>query len=48
MSRLIFVLGLTGSLARAAQAEGVENLPAAIAIKGSVPLARLQAAGAQI
>jgi hypothetical protein len=48
MSRLIFVLGLTGSLASAAQAEGVENLPAAIAVKGSVPLARLQAAGAQI
>jgi hypothetical protein len=48
MSRLIFVLGLMGSLASAAQAEGVENLPAAIAIKGSVPLARLQAAGAQI
>jgi hypothetical protein len=48
MSRLIFVLGLMGSLASAAQAEGVENLPAAIAIKGSVPLAQLQAAGAQI
>jgi hypothetical protein len=48
MSRLIFVLGLIGSLASAAQAEGVENLPASIAIKGSVPLAQLQAAGAQI
>jgi hypothetical protein len=39
---------LMGSLASAAQAEGVEYLPAAIAVKGSVPLARLQAAGAQI
>ena len=48
MTRLIFVLGLMGSLASAAQAEGVENLPAAIGIKGSVPLAQLQAAGAQI
>jgi Protein of unknown function (DUF3455) len=48
MSRLIFVLGLMGSLASTAQGEGVENLPAAIAIKGSVPLAQLQAAGAQI
>jgi hypothetical protein len=48
MTRLIFVLGLMGSLASAAQAEGVENLPAAIAIKGSVPLEQLQAAGAQI
>ena len=37
MTRLIFVLALMGSLAAAAQAEGVENLPAAIAVKGSVP-----------
>ena len=48
MSRLIFVLALMGSLAAAAQAESLENLPAAIAVKGSVPLAHLQAAGAQI
>jgi hypothetical protein len=48
MSRLILVLGLMGSLVAAAQAEGLENLPAAIAVKGSVPLAQLQAAGAQI
>jgi hypothetical protein len=48
MIRLLFSLALMGSLASAAQAEGVENLPAAIAIKGSVPLAQLQAAGAQI
>ncbi len=47
MSRLIFVLGLMGSLA-AAQAEGVENLPAAIAVKAGVPVAQLHAAGAQI
>ena len=48
MSRLIFVLALMGSLAAAAQAESLENLPPAIAIKGGVPLAQLQAAGAQI
>jgi Protein of unknown function (DUF3455) len=48
MTRLIFVLALMGSLASAAQAEGVGILPAAIAIKGSVPVAQLQAAGAQI
>ena len=48
MTRLAFVLALMGSLAAAAQAESLENLPAAIAIKGSVPLAQLQAAGAQI
>jgi hypothetical protein len=48
MSRLIFVLALMGPLAAAAQAESLENLPAAIAVKGSVPLAQLQAAGAQI
>jgi hypothetical protein len=48
MTRPVFVLALMGSLASAAQAESLENLPAAIAMKGSVPLARLQAAGAQI
>jgi hypothetical protein len=46
MTRLAFVLALMGSVA-AAQAEGVENLPATIAVKG-VPVAELQAAGAQI
>jgi hypothetical protein len=48
MSRLILVLGLTGALASAAQAEGIGNLPAAIAVKGSDPVAQLQGAGAQI
>jgi len=47
MRRLVFILALTGSLA-AAQAEGVENLPATIAVKAGVPVAQLQAAGAQI
>jgi hypothetical protein len=47
MNRLILILPLMGSLA-AAQAEGPENLPAAIAVKGGVPLAQLRAAGAQI
>jgi hypothetical protein len=47
MTRLVFVLALMGSAA-AAQAEGVENLPATIAVKAGVPIARLQAAGAQI
>ena len=37
MSRLIFVLGLMGSLASAAQAEGVGNLPETIAVKAGVP-----------
>jgi hypothetical protein len=48
MIRLVFVLALVGTLASAAQAEGVENLPASVAIKGSVPVAQLQAAGAQV
>jgi Protein of unknown function (DUF3455) len=48
MTRLVFVLALTGSLAAAAQAEGVENLPATIAVTAGVSVARLQAAGAQI
>ena len=48
MTRLVFVLALTGLFAGAAQAEGVDNLPAAIAIKGGVPVAQLQGAGAQI
>jgi hypothetical protein len=48
MSRPILVLGLIGALASAAQAEGIGNLPAAIAVEGSVPVARLQGAGAQI
>jgi hypothetical protein len=48
MTRLVFVLALMGSVAGAAQAEGVENLPATIAIKDGVPVAQLQAAGAQI
>jgi hypothetical protein len=48
MTRLAFVLALMGSLAAAAQAEGVQNLPASIAVKAGVPVAKLQAAGAQI
>jgi Protein of unknown function (DUF3455) len=48
MTRPVFVLALMGSLAAAAQAEGVENLPATIAVAAGVPVARLQAAGAQI
>ena len=47
MTGLVFVLALMGSAA-AAQAEGVEDLPAAIAVKAGVPIARLQGAGAQI
>ena len=47
MTRLVFALALMGPLA-AAQAEGVENLPATIAVKAGVPVAQLQAAGAQI
>jgi hypothetical protein len=48
MTRLFFVLPLVGSLASAAQAQGVENLPATIAVKAGIPVAQLQAAGAQI
>ena len=48
MTRPVFVLALMGSLAAAAQAEGVENLPATLAVKAGVPVAQLQAAGAQI
>jgi hypothetical protein len=48
MTRLLFTFALMGSLAAAAQAEGVENLPARIAIKAGVPVAQLQAAGAQV
>ena len=48
MTRPVFVLALMGSLAGAAQAEGIENLPATIAIKGGVPLAQVRGAGAQI
>ena len=48
MIRLVLIVALVESLAAAAQAESLENLPAAIAIKGSVPVAQLQAAGAQI
>jgi Protein of unknown function (DUF3455) len=47
MIRLLFTLALMGSLA-AAQAEGVQNLPATIAVEAAVPVAQLQAAGAQI
>jgi Protein of unknown function (DUF3455) len=45
---LLFSLALIGSVAAAAQAEGVENLPASIAVKAGVPVAQLRAAGAQI
>jgi hypothetical protein len=48
MTRPVFVLALLGSFGAAAHAGGVENLPAAIAVKASVPVAQLQAAGAQI
>src|SRR6202142_801300 len=48
MEKLLFSLALIGSLAAAAQAEGVENLRASIAIKAGVPVAQLRAAGAQI
>jgi hypothetical protein len=48
MKKTLFMLAVLGSLACAAQAEGVENLPAPIAIKGGVPIAQLRAAGAQI
>ena len=44
---MVFVAALMGSLA-AAQAEGLENLPATIAVKAGVPLAQVQGAGAQI
>jgi Protein of unknown function (DUF3455) len=48
MTKLALVLALTGFIPGAAQAQGVDNLPAAIAVKAGVPVARLQAAGAQI
>jgi Protein of unknown function (DUF3455) len=48
MIRLAFVLALVGSFVATAQAEGVENLPPTIAVKDGVPVAQLQAAGAQI
>jgi Protein of unknown function (DUF3455) len=44
----VFVLALTQSLAAGAQGQGVENLPATLAVSGGVPVAKLQAAGAQI
>ena len=47
MNKLVFALASMGSLA-AAQAEGVQNLPASIAIKAGVTLAQLQGAGAQV
>lgn len=42
ITNLLFILASTGSLAAAAQAEGVENLPASIAIKAGVPAGQLQ------
>jgi hypothetical protein len=48
MEKLLFSLALMGPLAAAAQAEGVENLPASTAVKAGVPVAQLRAAGAQI
>jgi hypothetical protein len=48
MTRLVFVLALMGQFAAAAQADGVDSLPATIAVKAGVPVAQLQAAGAQI
>jgi hypothetical protein len=48
MNRLLFVLALLGPFAGAARAEGIDNLPTSIAIKAGVPVAKLQAAGAQI
>jgi Protein of unknown function (DUF3455) len=47
MTKTAFLLALISSLATA-QAEGVENLPSAIAIKGGVPVAQIQGVGAQI
>src|ERR1700685_3931338 len=44
MKRLVFVLALTGSLATDARADDA----ATIAVKDGVPVAQLQAAGAQI
>ena len=48
MTRFVLALILIASLATAAQAEGVENLPASIAIKAGIPVAQLKGAGAQI
>jgi Protein of unknown function (DUF3455) len=48
MNKMLLTLALMGSLAAAAHAESGENLPAEIAIKGGVLVARLQAAGAQV
>jgi hypothetical protein len=45
---MLLMFALVGSFAGAAQAEGVENLPATIAVKAGVPVAQLRAAGAQI
>ena len=41
MIRFVFVLALIGSFAAEAQAEGLENLPATIAVSGGVPVASL-------
>ena len=48
MIRFVLVLALIGSFAAKAHAEGLENLPATIAVSGGVPVATLEAAGAQI
>jgi hypothetical protein len=48
MIRLVFVLAFVGSFGINAQGQGVDNLPATIAVDGGVPVAKLQAAGAQI
>jgi hypothetical protein len=48
MTRLVFILAFAGSLAGNAHGQGVDNVPATIAVDGGVPVAKLQAAGAQI
>ena len=48
MTKLVFALALMGSLPSNAEAEGLDSLPAAIALSAGVPVAKLRAAGAQI
>src|SRR5271170_812452 len=48
MARVVFVLAFAGSLGANAQGQGVENLPATVAVEAGVRVANLQAVGAQI
>jgi len=48
MRKFVLCFFLVGSSVVAAEAEGLANLPEAIAVKGGVAVATLQAAGAQI